>query len=602
MSTLRSISEISIILLFGISFLIRPSFAKAQYVQNQVITLDFETNITQETASINPFLDYRLQVVFSNGDQFFSVPGFYATDGNAAETSASEGGIWRVRFTPNAPGEWSYQVYFATGKDLAVNDDLYAGAPVLPIHGQKGGFTVDPIPIDAKGFVASGRLKYLGGRYLHTEDGQLLLKFGANSPENFLAYEDIDGTYSYDPEKSFLKSWSPHIRDWSDGDPTWQGSKGMGIIGALNYLADQGMNVVYALTLNIEGDARDVWPFLSHQRKDFTRYDVSKLAQWDIIFSHAEQKGIIMHLITQEKENELILDDGYTDVVRKLYYRELIARFGYHKNIIWNMGEENGTAPFWRQGQDDPQRFAMIRYLKDHDPFQNPLVIHTMSEPHEKDRILTPLLGFDRLDGFSMQISDPEKVHEEFKKWSKLSKEANRPFILMMDEIGPWHTGTKTDLEDPNHDTLRHEVLWGSMMAGGAGVEWYFGWFTPPNDLNAEDWRSRENIWRQSAIAKHFFEGLPLTEMQSHDELVDSENVWCLAKPGEVYALYTSEKQPIKIDLSSFPKTTFVIECYNPRTGETIKSGQELSGGNWVDIQWPETLDVKDWAAKIWKK
>ena len=61
------------------------------------------------------------------------------------------------------------------------------------------------------------------------------------------------------------------------------------------------MNSIYALTLNIEGDARDVWPFLSHRKADFLRYDVSKLAQWDIVFSHAENLGVIIQLVTQEK-------------------------------------------------------------------------------------------------------------------------------------------------------------------------------------------------------------------------------------------------------------------------------------------------------------
>ena len=61
---------------------------------------------------------------------------------------------------------------------------------------------------------------------------------GTNSPENFLAFADIDSTYSYDSEKRYLKTWEPHVKDWKDGDPTWQNGKGKGIIGALNYLAD----------------------------------------------------------------------------------------------------------------------------------------------------------------------------------------------------------------------------------------------------------------------------------------------------------------------------------------------------------------------------
>ncbi|MFT6880152.1 MAG: hypothetical protein ACI9DJ_000170 [Algoriphagus sp.] len=75
-----------------------------------------------------------------------------------------------------------------------------------------------------------------------------------------------------------------------------------------------------------------------------------------------------MNLVTQEKGNKLILDDGCTRLERKLYYRELTSRFGHHKNIMWNVGEENGQVAFWPTGQNDQQRYALIRYLKDHDP------------------------------------------------------------------------------------------------------------------------------------------------------------------------------------------------------------------------------------------
>ena len=41
-----------------------------------------------ETATPNPFTDYRLNVTFKNGDTTYRVPGYYAADGDAAETGA----------------------------------------------------------------------------------------------------------------------------------------------------------------------------------------------------------------------------------------------------------------------------------------------------------------------------------------------------------------------------------------------------------------------------------------------------------------------------------------------------------------------------------
>ena len=603
----QNIFSIQLKILLALSYLClvvgsQALWGQEQYFQYQPLQLEFSTKATSETAAENPFMDYRLQVEFSQGDRSFSVPGFYAADGNSAQTSSESGGLWRVFFTPPSSGVWNYKVSFRKGHQIAISDDPYRGLAIRPHDGKQGSLSVNPIPSNAAGFAKSGRLQYNGTRYLHTEDGQAFLKFGANSPENFLACADIDGTYSYDPEKDFLKTWEPHAQDWKVGDPLWQG-KGKGIIGALNYLAAQNMNVAYILTQNIEGDARDVWPFLSHEKKDFQRYDVSKLAQWDIIFSHAEQLGIIMHLITQEKENELVLDDGNTGLERKLYYRELIARFAYHNNIIWNMGEENGPAPgFWPQGQNDQQRFAMIRYLKDHDPYKNPLVIHTMSERAERTPIIEPLLAFDRLDGLSMQVSNVHHIHHDIKDWIDRSQKRNRPWIVMMDEIGPWHTGTRSDTEDPDHDTLRQEVLWGTLMAGGAGVEWYFGWFTPPNDLNAQDWRSRENMWKQSAIAHDFFKQIPYTAMLSSDHLVDNPDAYCFSKSEEVYVVYLKKGGTSSLDLSD-SEGDFQIQWYDPKIGGELQTGSLsiVKGGAWQGLGTPPSKPNQDWIALIKK-
>ena len=137
------------------------------------------------------------------------------------------------------------------------------------------------------GFLGKGRLQYTGNRYLqHTGSGEYFIKGGTDSPENFLAYIDFDNT----PPKH---KYDPHIQDWNEGDPTWQGSKGKGIIGALNYLATEEMNVVYFLTMNVLGDGDDVYPWTD--RNERYRFDCSKLDQWEIVFQHFDRLGIIMH-------------------------------------------------------------------------------------------------------------------------------------------------------------------------------------------------------------------------------------------------------------------------------------------------------------------
>ena len=71
------------------------------------------------------------------------------------------------------------------------------------------------------------------------------------------------------------------------------------------------------------------------------RFDVSKMAQWERVFEYGDQMGMYLHFKTQETENDQRMDGGALGRERKLYYRELIARFGHHLALNWNLGEEN---------------------------------------------------------------------------------------------------------------------------------------------------------------------------------------------------------------------------------------------------------------------
>ena len=71
------------------------------------VTLNFKGGQLSENDADNPFLNYRLNVTFKNGDKIYVVPGFFAADGNAAETSSEKGAIWKVRFTPDQIGNWT---------------------------------------------------------------------------------------------------------------------------------------------------------------------------------------------------------------------------------------------------------------------------------------------------------------------------------------------------------------------------------------------------------------------------------------------------------------------------------------------------------------
>ena len=568
--------------------------------KSETYSMDFTGPMTSEINDTNPFTDYRLTVKFSHAEEKITVLGYYAADGNAAESSADSGSVWRINFVPPKVGKWKYKVSCRKGKNIVIDENPLAGEPDF-FDGFSG--VLEVYEKDQPSSISkNGRLQYVGERYLKfAATGKYFLKAGPNSPENFLAYEGFDGTYAYDSTKNFIKKYEPHLKDWKTGDPTWQGDKGKGIIGALNYISSLGMNTVYFLTMNIGGDGRDVWPYISHN--DFTRFDCSKLDQWNIVFQHAQKLGIMLHFVLQETENELLLDNGNTEFHRKLYYRELIARFSHHPMITWNLGEENGPANFSPEGQNDKQRKAMASYIKSIDPYKNFLVIHTHSWAEARDPIVKPLLGFEKIDGLSLQIDKKKMVHDETLKYINQSKKAGRNWVSSMDEIGMYWMGAMPDAQNPDHDTLRQEVLWGHLMAGGAGVEWYFGYKFPPADLDCEDWRSRDNLWKQSKIAIDFFQNyLPFWKMENHDELIDVGHGYCFALPDEVYAIYLKKPSKVKLMLKNVGE--YSVQWFNPKEGGSLKNGSisEISGSGWKDLGKPINDIEKDQVILIKRK
>lgn len=586
------------------------------------LTLDGPFAHERDT-SPNPFTDYRFAVRFrhESGAPDYLVPGYFAADGQAAETSAESGTKWRAHLAPDKPGVWTYTISLLKGPLVAV-DDTPTGEPLAPYHGKTGSFTVTPTDKTGRDFRAHGRLAYVGRHHLRfAGSGTYFLKVGADSPETLLAYADFDGTEARKNGVP-LKTWEPHVQDWRPGDPTWKNGKGKGLIGALNYLASRGGNAVSFLTYNAGGDGDNVWPFVARDAK--LHYDCSKLDQWGIVFDHAIRLGIFLHFKLQETENDderlgpertpgrvpEALDGGRLGLERKLYLRELIARFGHLLALNWNLGEENT--------QTSEEIRAMAEFLRRADPYQHPRVLHTY--PHQQAEVYGPLLGEQSaLTGASVQCAW-HQVHRWTLRWVTESARSGRPWVVANDEQGNADTGVPPDpgyqgyagLRRNGHpvgydlNDIRKLTLWGNLMAGGTGVEYYFGYELPENDLLCQDWRSRERSWDYGRIALEFFRNhnLPFWDMRSANTLVDNpgnENTrFCLARPGGPYVVYLPRGGTAELDLTGVGGK-FAVRWFNPRAGGSLQIGSvtRVHGGGRVSLGQPPTDLHEDWVVLL---
>jgi len=576
------------------------------------VTLTFNGPEVSERDKYNPFMNYRLNVTFKHAGtgKTYVIPGYFAADGNAGNTSAEKGNKWRVHFTPDETGRWTYVVDFRKGRYAAISGKAKTGQSGGFMDGEKGSFKITPSDKTGRDFRARGRLEYVGEHYLKlVETGEWFLKSGPDAPENFLAYADFDGTFKNDGEKdNLVKTWTAHLKDWTPGDPTWKDGKGKAIIGALNYLASKGLNSVSFLTMNIAGDDRNVFPYIDYNTWD--RMDCSKLDQWEIVFSHAQRLGIFLHFKLMEAENQGLLDNGAVGANTKLYYREMVARFGHHLALNWNVCEESGdwvkvgnkTPP-----QETPERLACAQRLYEQDPYHHHIVIHNGNPFND-------LLGTkSKYTGISLQTNqkDFSRVHQQVLKWRKLSAEAGKKWAVSVDEPGDAKFALAPDASDPNginHFNARKNALWGAFLAGAWGVEWYFGYNYPHSDLTCQDYRSRDRFWDYIRYLLDFFKknGIPFWEMENTDELIGntdhSNDRYCFSKAGEAYVIYLPRSGINSLDLNGI-NGSFKVRWYNPRAGGPLQIGSiiEVYGGGKVLLGKPPAEPEKDWVILVKK-
>ncbi len=594
-----------------IFMLFNSMLLKAQKIEGELkkwhkVTLVFDGPECSETDEHNPFFNYRLNVTFEHtaSGKKYLIPGYFAADGNAGQTSATSGNKWKVHFAPDETGEWNYSVEFVKDEWAAIRNwrekDLPSGEYM---DGNNGKFTISPTDKSGKDFRAHGRLQYVGVGYLKfAETNKYFFKCGPDSPENFLAYYAFDGDFMNDGHKdNIVKTWEPHLKDWKEGDPTWKNGKGKEIIGALNYLESKGMNSVSFLTNNIIGDDRNVFPYIDYDTWD--RFDCSRLDQWEIVFTHAQKNGIFLHFKTLEHENQGFLDNGAIGANTKLYYRELIARFGHHLALNWNLSEEAGD---WADHGtpsmplDANQRRALSDYIYDIDPYHHHMVIHN-------GEWFTPMYGEQsKLTGASLQTNqeDFSRVHEMVKQVIHEAKDAGKVWAVACDEPGDHRHALIPDEENPEHFNARTNGLWGAMLAGAWGTEWYFGYKHPHSDLSCEDWRSRDLFWDMGKICLDFFynNDLPVDKMVGKDNLISSDGDFCYALEGHTYIIMLKNGEISTLDLKNHDGR-FSVLWYDTRNGGELQEGEvkTIQGGGKKSLGRPPKDKNKDWVVLVRK-
>ena len=463
-----------------------------------------------EIESHSVFLDYRVNLIMRHDDgSSVRVPAYFAADGNAAETGAISGSVWRAHFVPPKSGRWSYRVDFKTGGNIAINDGI--GKPLRKFDGARGAFSVAA----AKANVTDRRLFDTQSRYLQRSDGTPFIQTGVGRPNNILAYTHFDGTYDVGGPNgpaqgaTQLHRFDTYMKHANIDDPTWRDGKGAAILGVANAYKNLGVNAQTMVAMTIDGDGQAVFPYVDHT--DPYVFDVSKLAQWQRVLDHFNDQSVLIDMVLTETENDSWFEvfDGLSAgedfaPLRKLYYREMVARFGHLPMLVWTLGEENDSsdnrpkAPY-AQPTTAAQHREFANYIRKLDP-----------QDHAIDSLSDIKLQV-RDSSFKTVMTSTQKAQAAGRAWrvtveAPLSKEASAGAKNV--EADNSHAIKQAAFEEGAIERAIETVLWPVLLAGGAGVDWSFDgqYNASPSHVYNKDQDRRDTLLKTSAKVRAFFE------------------------------------------------------------------------------------------------
>jgi hypothetical protein len=275
-----------------------------------------------------------------------------------------------------------------------------------------------------------------------------------------------------------------------------------------------------------------------------------------------QTKGVVAYLILED-------DSAWQGYDHARYYREMVARFGYLPGLIFNFNEE------YNENYTLPQALEHMQQLADVDPYDHPRGIHNVNTPTTA-YIDAPQIDFTSIQTGSPGGRDPGALSHNQRAidWIEGCRSRGRRVLMVGFDEGR-----------PEQDRRS----WWSAYLGGAVWEAHV---LPPYDRPMSAW---EPVWTQLGGARAFMESLPFWEMEPANEVVQSGQASCLAKPGEVYALYLPAGGEIVVNLPTGRE--YEASWWNPTQGRSGKFTQEwrVPGGR----QKLAAPADGDWAARI---
>ena len=512
--------------------------------ESQVEAYEF-VEITATVSSpdvIDPFTDAALEGSFgsTDGKRKWKVTGF---------CDSSDGSVFRIRFMPPSPGEYEFTVEYRQAN--------------LEKH-------------------ASGRFRAIDG---HRRG---LLRVDKQYPWHFI-WEGTGDHYFFNGTTAYwLLGWKDERTIRYSIDRLYRlkvNRMRVTIAGRTNVFYGEPVMLGPNFTVYLTPWPARKFDDIYHPGFDYTRFDIAYWQKFERALRFARERDMIFSLVLDMNDGKVHPAAGSEDEHR--FIRYTIARFGAFSNITWDLGDDLD------QYRDDTWTHDTGTLIKSWDPYQHLATSHPVSNIHQ-DRTsawfdFTSFQEWSR-DQHSFMLAERKRQQQT----GRIIPQTNEEYGYE-DHYPLWAHGMGSE----SADTLRR-TAWDIVMAGGyqtAGESARRGTNIWPD--TGGGWMNGRGDDSMTMFAGYahmvdFFTSFEWWKTEPHDEFVDNGN-YCLAKPGEIYAIYLPNAGKVAVHLEP---GQYRAVWFSALTGEKI-SLPSVAGPEWTS---PEAPGRDDWALLLLKQ
>jgi hypothetical protein len=462
---------------------------------------------------------------------------------------APDGGTFRIRFMPSSPGEYDYALIYRQGEFQAKEE---------------------------------GKLEALAGRRRGP------VRVDPRNPWHFI-WEGTGEHYFFNGTTAFwLVGWRDEriIRNAIDRLHQLKINRIRVLLsGAANILWGEPVMTGENFSLFLRPWSAEAPNSFDKPGIDFSRFNVAYWQKWERMLRYARERDVIVSAILDISTHKAQPAAGSEDERR--YIRYAAARLSAFSNVTWDLGDDLDSF------RDETWAHETGTLLVGWDPYRHLATSHPVHREHQ-DRA-SDWFGFTSIQDWS------RSQHALMLEERQIQLKTGRIIPQTNEEYGyedhyP-HWAPKPDGDSA--ETLRR-CAWDIAMAGAYGTA-------------GESARRGVNIWPDTGGGwingrgddtmvmlkgyEHmvdFFTQFEWWKTEPHDELVNN-GAYCLAKPGEVYAVYLPKEGTVTVQLEP---GNYQATWFDAFTGVTVPL-PPVHGPAWTSPQSPGWLD---WAILIQKE